>query len=844
MHRSLTPLFSLLLAVTLLVPAAGVLPAQDVYAVEVNPQDFDCPPTGQAPGDGIAFDFFCAGDGGPDGTVPVDVTDEPWCASGWGRWSYPRYADPVTGSTALEREGTAVDPSVLEDVFQQAWSRASAGFNSAFGSGYRSALQWHDAIAEVTALILQMEKDSTNNSWIFHSRSLGQRGATWSLDNNNQDRTISYLKDSSLKLVPNSNPAYAYEMEMRLTVPNGTRVWITAQKSRNSWFPVGEDTATTDPVTGGVLAGFENVPDGIIDQNDTRVFSSRADLIAATEDALSRYETVGDLYDFADRYLTPFKDWTINDLPPNSPLKREYLWADGNGMRFNQGRYIAYKWLAGSSSPQRIAISEIRSLPIDARVGIVALTPNRESAAANTTYSSLFSALLGIVNRNLTKERTLSPTPDPTIDIGVPRNWYAFPAFHAPSKANYPMKCQPNTAVSSGRPYNSFTLMSDPLIPILPNTLWDTTSFNGCHTTQVGGSTPSLRMAAYRAAIVETPGQGGRTGDACWLNWRITPIPEPVFVWSNAIAGFMPQVVYHPSAEGTVGQPIKIVAHRNSQGYISYGRRVTGSSSLLESVIPWTSNLKSEVVCKGLAACGVELQPTYFNLTQVGLSAEIGVPGSGGTVLQRITRTDDKATTYDFSLIFDKTPLEILQTPFCKGRTTAAELLKWCGIGYDAMKKEWYYRVDMRPWYGGVYYAPATRLLAPRVRGLFNDQTTKPLPAALTAATPEKIRDYTWGGSYQDWSMSFDGVTSPRFVESPQLWSALTAADSEWIVFASLTKNMKTPAYTYKTGSYYPIADASGTGTCASPYIDPGFSEASRCYVKVFVRSRQPILDR
>jgi hypothetical protein len=46
------------------------------------------------------------------------------------------------------------------------------------------------------------------------------------------------------------------------------------------------------------------------------------------------------------------------------------------------------------------------------------------------------------------------------------------------------------------------------------------------------------------------------------------------------------------------------------------------------------------------------------------------------------------------------------------------------------------------------------------------------------------------------------------------------------------------PAYTASSGSVYPIADvSSGIDACAS-----GFADGSRCYVHVYVRSRQPIL--
>jgi hypothetical protein len=74
--------------------------------------------------------------------------------------------------------------------------------------------------------------------------------------------------------------------------------------------------------------------------------------------------------------------------------------------------------------------------------------------------------------------------------------------------------------------------------------------------------------------------------------------------------------------------------------------------------------------------------------------------------------------------------------------------------------------------------------------------------------------------------MAFTGRSGPRFL----------ATGGAWTTMRSLAASI--PAYTASSGSVYPIADvSSGIDSCAS-----GFADGSRCYVHVYVRSRQPIL--
>jgi hypothetical protein len=253
--------------------------------------------------------------------------------------------------------------------------------------------------------------------------------------------------------------------------------------------------------------------------------------------------------------------------------------------------------------------------------------------------------------------------------------------------------------------------------------------------------------------------------------------------------------------------------------------------------------------------------PTYYNVTQVGVTAEVGVPGAGGFIAQggRVARTTDKGTEYDLKLTFTQTPLERLQSTDCRNLSVAT-LLRDCGIGYDAVNKEWYYNVRIRTWYGGVYYAPAAEMNDPKLRGLFNPLHTVGV-SAFRNATPRRIRNFAWPGDatgyLQQTAIRFpgsgDGISSPLFgslstwtgTDLSYLRAMVCMSDGLSDACANPAPDPSRPAYTYSqpgfpTGAFYPLFDASGgrAGVC------PVGSDGTSCAVKVYVRSRQPLIDR
>lgn len=836
-------------------PADSRFAPQSIVVPSLMPTGVDggvgsvCPPGYMYNGaiDTYGTDFFytCLLEGG--GGVDVEpVGNEPWCSAGWGRWANPRYVEKSTGTPKVDETETAVDPQILRDFFRQAWFRSRAAF---IASGMNpDGFIWHGAASELTALTLQIEKSSDPNAsssggWIYHGRPMAERGKTWSVTTIN-GKTVSRAQDRLIYTQLGSKKIDTALPETILAPSNeaGTQIGMT------SWVeitPVDDFPVNPDGTTG----------DGIIDEQDTRAIASVDDVIRMMESriaSLSRNNGAEPLSldEFAAAHLLPYRGWTPREsdgdwdpLLPAGALRNAFTAAAQDGRVISGGHFLLYKFSGGD--PRTIVPftdAAIAALKPTDRIMVTALTPNRSSVATTTDSERLFQALLSIVKRNLLKERLDLGVPDLSPDIvegrvskKVLRNHYIFPAFHAPSEVDRPGLCQ------SGRttPWGAYSVFTSPQnIDVKPLRAWDTSdqaTYNGCLTRFV------YDLASYNRRIDAT----NMRGNACWLNWREREIPEPMFKWSDAINGYMPQVSYHPFAEGTVGQPVRLFAHRDKANYVSYPEKVGGNT--FEVPIPWTSDLSSEVVCTGSAKCGVELKPTLFNLTQIGVSAEVGVPGDpsagyGGRVLQRITRTDAAASSYDFDLIFAQTPLEALQTPGCRKWATEKELLDWCGIGYSKEKQEWFFRVHVRPWYGGVYYSALADLTTPKLRGLFNDEHTTGLPKVLTDLSPDRIRDYTYPGPYQSWAMRFDragGVTAdgPRF--------ELDGGD--WTVMRSLAAEI--PAYTLMRGSYYPIADASGLNSCESPYVDRDpagqlYSTPSRCFVDVFVRSRQPLLDR
>jgi hypothetical protein len=146
------------------------------------------------------------------------------------------------------------------------------------------------------------------------------------------------------------------------------------------------------------------------------------------------------------------------------------------------------------------------------------------------------------------------------------------------------------------------------------------------------------------------------------------------------------------------------------------------------------------------------------------------------------------------------------------------------------------------------------------LRGLFNPLHTV-LPSAFRNATPRRIRNFAWPGDttgyLQQTAIRFpgsgDGISSPLFgslsgwtgTDLSYLREMVCMSDGKSDTCGDPAPDPSRPAYWYTqpgflSGSFYPLFDASGgkPGTC------PVASDGTACAVKVYVRSRQPIIDR
>jgi hypothetical protein len=755
-----------LLAAALLVPtAAPMLPTSPVLAADESCEDSLS--LGDD-GNGVNYALLCGGSGGST-TPPTSSGGGPYCAAGWGYWTNPRYADPSTGRAVTYAGDTAVSSggSVSDSPALRAFfDQAWARAGRAI-SGSRSnpeAFYWKGATVDIAAMILQIEPATAGGAWRFRRMSTN-RARIW-----DASREVDDVVTGSLKNIPypGADPRYGETLAV-MTPSYATRFRVTS-------FP---RSLLTDSATEPEIL--------------TRIAGSFGSLVGGGPMTMNY---------IVDTYLTPFDGWDARQLPAGA-LKSAYAAAAiqiPNGTGRVRG---AFELRAETGNTNRaITLDEVAALPGDTNISVYAYTPNHRPVQAGLDKDELYDKLVSVVTRNLAKQPGQKTVDEYGLGTSYDASrYYAFPVFHAPSRVASPGVCS-NDEFSIPRVAVTVQHLIKP---------WDTSSadYNGCRTVAVHD------LASFERNITAV---GDLRGGACWLNWRVIRIPEPKFNWDEDLNGLLPAVAYLPTVSGAVGDRITLRAHRDSRGTISY------RDGVFEQAIPWSEDKQSTVT----STYGVPRQSTYFNFTQVGVSAEVGVPGAGGQVLARVTRTSAAGREYDLTLTFARTALAQYQTAACRNLSRDA-LRTYCGIRYDATRKEWYYEVRLRTWYGGVYYAPGSSLSAPRLRGLFNVKHTAGLPSTLTSAAPDRIRAYRWpavSGVFQDTAMAFAGRSGPRFVASGGAWSTMR----------SLAATI--PAYTASSGSVYPIADVSGgIDSCTS-----GFADGSRCYVNVYVRSRQPIL--
>jgi hypothetical protein len=841
MHRFIRLLCTLLLAITLF-PVAEI--AQPVPVVAANTPAENCPPgyeaeyiAGESGADGSeGTAVFCmSGGAGPEVPGPPKSLS-PWCASGYGTWNNPLTTDLQTGEVVIASGTTAVTTKgaigslALESLYNEARRRA---WLAARGAGaVSSSFYWNTGVIELTAMILQIEPVQSGGGagggrqtqWRFHNMSgagTAYRTQYWLKTLNSTLRDMRVIKKGTLRAVPTG---YG---ENRLTTSPADTTRFTVL----SGFPASGLAPTSSSSKAAIEAR-------ILDE----VGSSFANKEGNTGYSYSPEE-------LAKLYLSPREGWTANELPAGTLRDAYYTkatmrWAPGGGaprLAFDLSYFDIDPATGSYVGPFPLgSAKDVAGLSATAVVSVDAYTPARQNLFGATTKELLFTQLQSVVKRNLT-ERKIGVMPvDNYGNVYKPENKYAFPIFHAPT---------PISAPKSVCTRDEFDLVSSggagsPPLRIVHPTPWVQGSYNGCQTIAV------WNPSTFASAISNT--------GACWINWRIINIPEPRFLWSDKLYEFMPQVnVKQVAADGSriggaVYDPITITARRNSAGEVAY----------LKSGIPYP--IPRSTTNKSLA---VAVLPTYYNVTQVGVTAEVGVAGNGNTagaggfIVQggRVARTTPTGIEYDLKLTFTQTPLERLQNSACR-RLSGATLLRICGIGYDTVNKEWYYEVRIRTWYGGVYYAPGAAMLDPKLRGLFNPLHTVGIRGFLSA-TPQRIRNFSWPGNatgfIQQTGIRFPGsgagITSPLF--SPL--SGASAEDLDYLqemVYMSNgmsalnrdpSPDPSRPAYSYTppgfpTGSFYPLFDVSGgaAGLC------PVAVDKTACAVRVYVRSRQPILDR
>jgi hypothetical protein len=776
----------------------------------------------------VALNYGCSAVAPPGGDTPI-APPAPYCASGQDPWNRPLTNDatgavvvaPVT--TAASEGGRAGGPA-LQDFFNEARLRAASAARN--GGARLDAFYWQTGLTELTAMILQIEPtlvrgDSLSSAawkWRFVNMrgKSSERSRYWEFMPEPDGSSREVLTVVPGTLVAERHPVYTAEKVYRTSRASATRVTIASEVSVGSLLA---EAGVTDPATATAA-------------------DLRAGIYAKIGSALDTFDSPADL---ADYYFTPGPRWTSANLPAGSMLRRAYesatmRWpsqSSGAPVRLAVDVRIGTTWLGN--------IADLLARPIETTVRIDVYTPARKVLIGATTSSSLYDRLLEIVQRNLDRKDRVGDLPFD--DYGPytrkPENKYAFPVFHAPSTAS-------SSAAVCGSPGFSITGVSPTLT--IPAPTWTPGSFSGCPAVRIGS------LSAYQSQMTKK--------SSCWLHWLIRDIPDPVLAWSDRFFEQLPDVEVRQSRaanvriSGTTNTPITLEMLRDTTGRISY----RASDGPIEPI-------DRSITKKSFA---VARSGTFYNFTQLGISAEVGTPGRGGFIVTggRVARRSIAAPEYNLSLVFAQTPLERLQLRECRGRS-AADLLRLCGIAYDATAKEWYYQVRIRTWYGGVYHAPDQDFRDDaQLRGFFNPVHTPGIRGTLVTTLngvrypdSSRIRSFSWpgdpGGSLQRSGIRFlpyrtgAGFTSPDF--STYLAGSWPAADRAYFeelrclslgnssICGDPTPQPRRPAYTYSSGSFYPLFDSSGGagGACASTG-----TTGSGCAVRVYVRSPQPQVDR
>lgn len=832
-------LFSLLIGASLLVPVGA--PAPISAGVDGGWIDnANCIGTGFKTvwGTGDSSETQCLDDGFVEGGDPVAYTPSPACVPGSGAFVRPRYVN-TKGEQKIrggDGTGTIIDRSIVRSYLLQAEARVWAAIKA---SGNQQSFYWRAAYPELIALELQISPTSVRKGDSFGNE-IAWRHVQTRLVSNAGDLTerTKYFAD----ITKNATALKATDINLNGYYGTG---WVTLDNPRATQaylFPsienrgVAPDSWPTLSRIGSV-AGLERTIAGAFGLNTTD----------AVVNTYIRRNFFGE--SLAEAYGPRFSN------PLRSAYENDTWMRNGNGdlLPFivysrSQEQNILGGWTVldtttfpvidtGEPMPygpmRRIdSASEFSSLLAGEadhiKIQVAALIPNRITPFYDFNTGNLEDALWSIINRNLYISRGTQNSLDIFDGVGA-KKYYIYPAFTAPNMPAAANLCGATSYQVTDPTGNPMTIA-----PLRDFAFDD--SYAGCKTKAANS------LESWRSNV---RGSAAAAGDSCWIDWMIWPIPEPQFNWDLSLLQNMHAVTYTPTAIGSVGNPVTLTARRNG-GYVVYRDTATGTLTPIER--------NTDKTLEANLSVGFALEPSVFNFTQVGVSAEVGIPGlygqglPYGQVLSRISRQTDPGSEYNIPLTFERTALEQLQRTNCK-TFTATDLMRRCGIGYDPDgpnndgKGEWFYRVHLRTWYGGAFYAPEANFEFPEVRGLFYNDTS-----SFTAETDFKpgvpgsypdyvsqVRNYSWpsgaSSAYQSWSMAFPGVSGPRITATGKTWDEMR------------TKAAGVPAYTYSNGSRYPILDVSGPG-------DYCFEKdsAGRCawasYVDVYVRSRQPILDR
>lgn len=780
----------------------------------------------------------CFDDGYIEGGPSQPVTPSPACVPGSGAFVRPRFVN-ARGEQKIRNgdgSGTVIDDYVLRAYLRQAEERVRQAIAT---YGNERSFYWRAAYPELVALELQIRPArvpkgdqlvGTDTVWRHvqsrlstDDNALTERTAYFA----DKTREATAIRDTEIEL-----DGYYGVSWVRLVDPRGTRLNLYDRTNVDAW-PTLESIGSVDGLRRAISAAFGlSSPEEVVNTYLRRKFGEP--LISSFGDPFTR---------------SPLRDAYANDTwmrNGRGELLPFLIYAVERERNANGGWFVLDPVTGAETTepmPFRPAStrqlvdseSEFRSLLSveggqHTKILIAALSPNRSNVYASYEVIDLLPALKSIVARNLRIQRGEPNTLD--IFDGVEKQkFYVYPALTAPNMPEAANLCGPASFALNGPPR---------LNPIVIDPLRDfafDSSYAGCKTKAASSlETWKANVKLNEATLTH--------GDSCWVDWMIWPIPEPTFNWDVSLLQYMNPVRYQPVVTGSVGNPVMLLARR-SAGDIVYRDPDTKALTPIDRQVDVPLDANTKV--------GFALEPSVFNFTQVGLSAEIGIPGLGGQILARVSRTTDKAIEYDFPLTFERTALEQLQRPECRDLRDAATLLRRCGIGYDPDgasndgKGEWFYRVHLRTWYGGAFYAPEANFEFPEVRGLFYTGTssfvaeTDFIPG-ISNTYPDRytqLRNYNWPGgtnsSYQSWAMAFDGVGGPRILATGSIWDRMRA------------KAAAIPAYTLLNGTRYPVLDVSGPSELCNTPAPIGSADTvdrSQVCVDIYVRSRQPLLDR